>query len=384
MEIEWNLKQKLFLKEFELFMNNKNRNVYLLTGAAGTGKTFVLQEAIKDIPNVIGATVSHAAKNILQDSLGERTRCYTIAQLLGLKMDYTEDGEIVFVTNKKSKKKLPIDFAEVLIIDECSMISTEIHNIIMNRKPYDCKVIFVGDPKQLPSVGEDNDSVTFEYSGVELDQSMRFQGPIQILTNEVREQIQKLNNGYAANKYIINTITQRHNQLDDNGKGVKFLNNIHKVIDIAAYYFNNSQSTTTLRILAFKNKTISILNTAIREKLYGKNPEPFVQGELVISNGGYRENFNNGEVFRIKNIKKTKFRNIPCYSVELNESMEDPIYVINPDPNDPGNIMFKDYATDLADRAKCAAPNSKRYFWKEYWDFIQQFAKFDYAYAVNC
>lgn len=385
MGIKLNTKQQLFVKEYELFMKSKREEAYLLIGPAGSGKTFCLKEAIKNERGVIGATISHAAKNILQRSLGNDTKCYTIAKLLGLQMKVTEEGEITFVPSKKKNAHYPIDFARVVIVDECSMISKEIHSMIMDRKPYGCKIIFVGDRKQLPSVGEDTDSVTFGYHGVELDETMRFQGSIQVLTDAVRDEIEKLTAGIAANKYIINTLSQRKDMLNPDSTGVKFKSNIREMVDLASDYFRNSNDPNILRILAFKNKSINTLNTAIRMNLYGENAPAFVPGELVITNGGYKEIFNNGEVLRIQEIKHWKHLNIPCLAVKItNRKTITPIFVINPDPSDPGYKMFQEHAKDLSQRAKQAPPNLKSFFWKNYFDFLGEFAKFDYAYAVNC
>lgn len=385
MGIKLNTKQQLFVKEYKLFMKSKREEAYLLIGPAGSGKTFCLKEAIKNETGVIGATISHAAKNILQRSLGEDTKCYTIAKLLGLKMKVTEEGEITFVPDKKRDAHYPIDFAKVVIIDECSMISKEIHSMIMNRKPYGCKIIFVGDRKQLPSVGEDTDSVTFGYHGVELNETMRFQGAIQTLTNAIRDEIEKLTEGIAANKYIINTLTQRKDMLNADSTGVKFKGNIREMVKLAVDYFSNSTDPNILRILAFKNKSINALNTAIRIELYGEDAAAFVPGELVITNGSYKDEFDNGEVLRIKSIKQWEHLNIPCLVVKLNGiRTRKPVYVINPDPKDRGYRMFQEHAKDLSQRAKQAPPNLKSFFWKNYFDFIGEFAKFDYAYAVNC
>jgi hypothetical protein len=206
-----------------------------------------------------------------------------------------------------------------------------------------------------------------------------------VLTNAVRLEIQKLAEGNAANKYVINTLTQREDQLNPDSTGVKFKHNIREMVNLAASYFRNSTDPNILRILAFKNKSINTLNTAIRLNLYGEDAPAFVPGELVITNGGYKEEFTNGEVLRIEEIKNGKHLNIPCLVVKVsNRKTNVPIYVINPSSADKGYKMYREHMQDLSDRAKQAPPNLKSYYWKNYFEFIGEFAKFDYAYAVNC
>ena len=92
----------------------------------------------------------------------------TITQLLMFQRDYSASGEIIFVRDNKSGSMIP-QF-ELIIIDECSMINMDtVDNIfeevrlMANPKnkgvKHSPKIIFTGDPAQLPPVNEEDSSI---------------------------------------------------------------------------------------------------------------------------------------------------------------------------------------------------------------------------------
>lgn len=85
----------------------------------------------------------------------------TTHKLLMYQTDYSITGDMVFVRNINAQRSSMIPEYELVIIDECSMINIEMIDIIFNemrnrnlhlRTP---KVIFSGDPAQLPPVNEE-------------------------------------------------------------------------------------------------------------------------------------------------------------------------------------------------------------------------------------
>ena len=57
---------------------------HTLIGFAGTGKTFLLRYILEEFSyrRIVASTVSHSAKNILKESIGDYVECCTMAQLL--------------------------------------------------------------------------------------------------------------------------------------------------------------------------------------------------------------------------------------------------------------------------------------------------------------
>lgn len=122
------------------------QSVTILTGGPGTGKTATTNAIIRTFEDMgykllLAAPTGRAAKRVTEVS--GRT-CKTIHRLL----EFSREG---FQRNKDN----PLT-GDVLIIDESSMIDVVLMKHLLNAVPDRMKVIFVGDPDQLPSVGAGN------------------------------------------------------------------------------------------------------------------------------------------------------------------------------------------------------------------------------------
>ena len=169
---------------------NKN-NVCVITGGPGTGKTTIIKFIIDLYKNqekkkvVLCAPTGRAAKR-MTETTGEDAS--TIHRLLELgKMEETLDIE------KLDYPIPPID-ADVIIIDEMSMVDTFLMHYILKGIYLDTKLILVGDVNQLPSVGAGNVLKDIINSNriitIELNEIFRQAAKSKIITNA-----HKVNNG---------------------------------------------------------------------------------------------------------------------------------------------------------------------------------------------
>ena len=122
--------------------------ISIITGAPGTGKTRCIREiamlhAKQNISVRIAAPTGKAAFR-LSDVVGIRGS--TIHRLLGSAP--TENGSFRFERSYDN----PFT-AGLIIIDEMSMTATELAGYFMRAVTPDNRVVFVGDPNQLPPVG---------------------------------------------------------------------------------------------------------------------------------------------------------------------------------------------------------------------------------------
>ncbi|MCE5286523.1 MAG: ATP-dependent RecD-like DNA helicase [Pelosinus sp.] len=122
--------------------------ILALTGGPGTGKTTVVKGILAVLEAagckiMLGAPTGRAAKR-LSETTGREAR--TVHRLLeatgGL------DGAPFFAKNEDE----PLD-ADVVILDEVSMMDISLMNYFLRAVPDGCRVILVGDVDQLPAVG---------------------------------------------------------------------------------------------------------------------------------------------------------------------------------------------------------------------------------------
>ncbi len=120
----------------------------VLTGGPGTGKTTILKGVLRlahfeNKTTVLAAPTGRAAKR-MKEVCGEEAS--TIHRLL---LFDPQTG--LFAKNSSFK----ID-ADLLIVDEFSMVDTELCCALFRAIPWNCSVLLVGDADQLPCIGPGN------------------------------------------------------------------------------------------------------------------------------------------------------------------------------------------------------------------------------------
>ncbi len=128
----------------------------IITGGPGTGKTTTIRALIEifvsEGQNVLLAAPTGRAAKRMTEATGEEAR--TIHRLLEFQPVSGEiDGDMrmAFARNEEN----PLD-ADVIIIDEASMIDMHMMNSLLRAVTIGTRLIFSGDSRQLPSVGAGN------------------------------------------------------------------------------------------------------------------------------------------------------------------------------------------------------------------------------------
>ncbi|MBI5346674.1 MAG: ATP-dependent RecD-like DNA helicase [Chlamydiae bacterium] len=149
--IEW-VQKKLTInladKQKTAVIGGVSDKIHIITGGPGTGKS-TITNAILTITEklskkiILCAPTGRAAKRMTEIT---KKKAFTIHALL--EFDFSSGG---FKKNKNDPIK-----ADLIIIDEASMIDTSLMYYLLRAIPNEARIIFVGDIDQLPSVGPGN------------------------------------------------------------------------------------------------------------------------------------------------------------------------------------------------------------------------------------
>lgn len=358
---------------------------FTVYGGPGFGKSYSIVRALQGIPydDIIAAAPSHFAKNVLQDFLGQNYKATTIAALLGKRVTFDDSGKQVLVKIKGMPP--PILKYRVVLIDEGSMIHDETaYELLEYVKKHRKFLIVLGDYCQLPPVKQSEDSLFFDDISAELTIPMRFKGPIFNLVSTVRAEIIKIRDGEIPTLNIMNNATDRVSLITETGTGYIFLRHVKQVIDAAVRRFKKNKGTQYVRILAYRNKTIDLLNNQIRKELYGSGANQFESGELVICEGGYtlkkgkkyQTLINNGELFVVRRTTDVLGPyDIPCKEMYFEgKGFAEKIIT----PATLGMTKYNKILNDLVDKAKKNPAG-----WAAVYKFKESFAYFKFAYASS-
>ena len=124
----------------------------ILTGGPGTGKTTTLSgvlavfDALR-LKTLLAAPTGRAAKRLSELTGREAS---TIHRLLEVEVS-PEDGSMRFLHDEDDPLR-----CDAVILDEVSMVDVLLMHALLRALPKNCRLILVGDPDQLPSVGAGN------------------------------------------------------------------------------------------------------------------------------------------------------------------------------------------------------------------------------------
>lgn len=283
----------------------------ILHGAAGTGKTYILKEVAKICYKAVPlftAPTNEACRQ-LELSLPLGSKICTTYQALGYAMDTKgEDKKLKQV----SKSVTPaIETSNLIIVDEASMLTSELLQALIEIGKQGKKILFVGHKSQLPpiegrlSIFSEAVSPVFEQEWpiYTLRKSERAQGELLSYLNHLESLIYAKHKIYKKDRWLKNK-----DDLLDYIHSKEGRDNFKK--DIA-------------KVICFSNKEVDKWNQLIRESLHReKNPVRFKKNDRILA----IECFNSlGEVdgFSERAILKVLSSTIPQFEkIEANSRMQ--------------------------------------------------------------
>lgn len=129
-----------------------SEKLLIVTGGPGTGKTTTLRGILDlfeqmRLKTLLAAPTGRAAKRLTELTGRDAS---TIHRLLEVDVS-PETGDMVFVHNQRN----PLN-CDAVIVDESSMVDLLLMHDLVQALPENARLILVGDPDQLPSVGAGN------------------------------------------------------------------------------------------------------------------------------------------------------------------------------------------------------------------------------------
>ncbi len=259
-----------------------NNNVTIISGGPGTGKTTIINAIVKlfikenkwankDIAENIAllAPTGRAAKKL---STSTNLPAYTIHRYLKW---YKDSNDFFYNEFNKTRHRL-------IIVDEVSMIDTDLFNALLNGISSNVKLIFVGDTFQLPSVGAGlilNDLIASDYfTFIPLNKIYRQSenSYIPYLAKEIKNK--ELSEDFTIKKDDYNFIRVPNNQIK---------NGIEKIIRISLEKNIDEKNMQILAPMYRGENGIDNLNY-ILQNIY--NPKSSKKEEVTYGDVVYREN----------------------------------------------------------------------------------------------
>ncbi len=288
-----------------------NSSVLVITGGPGTGKTTII-EAIEKLYKmlfrydyielnrrlVLLAPTGRAAKRMSEKAIVNASTIHRF-----LKWNKETD---TFSINEYNKSD-----AEFVIVDESSMIDTSLMASLLRGLSASCKVIFVGDSDQLPSVGPGNLLRDIIASGEIETVSLHA-----LYRQGEDSNIISFAHGIREGKFLEGDLNRGNDLLFDLQSSENILN---EICDFARD-FKKEDSFQVLAPIYKSPCGIDAINKALQEIF---NPKSVTKKEIMIGDTLYREgdkviqllnmpdeNVYNGDIGFIKQIKNGKKKEI--------------------------------------------------------------------------
>ncbi len=395
--------------------NTDPTQYYVIEGKAGTGKTTIAKEILKEFEDeqIYVAAVSHKAKGVIKSSFGDDTRgkkFFSIAGLLGMKGINDNDTQ---TTKFQVGLKVPLldNPPALLVIDEASMITEDVLKKIIDinsslSRPF--QMLFLGDIGQIQPIRDEQSEFYRTHKDLLNKKSDIFnskhksklitrvrQGeanPILPYADYFWENSQKENPELNPTQHIV-----RNNQITDKGS-LLFSNSESEVLNSVIKAVKNAVEkglTNHVKIVTYHVNEKTELNQKIHEALFGKDSD-YSKGDMLILNSPYdlpdvNATMENSSEIQIKSIQDTDVDEFGVHTLYLetngtaytrtgNEQKDCVIQVVS--RNDIG--LYNQKLQELASYAKRQTNRTlKKQAWSDFWEYKGRYADVDFGYAIT-
>lgn len=325
MDFKLTEQQQAVVDRIGQFMDG-DAQVFILRGYAGTGKTTIVKaiaETIQERRRVVLMAPTGRAARVLTEKTG--IEASTIHRAIYGKPKMFENKETYVY--KLHFPLVTVTEQVAVIIDEASMLSSLKHEqemmefgtdnlmddlLTYARPSFGGKLIFVGDPAQLPPVGETESQALnaefFETKGLtvetaELTEVMRQKDGSVILDNAML--VRDLLGAKLRNRMVFR---EKAGEVESLAAA--------SIID-KYFEMRDERGDYSSVVIGFSNKTVADYNRSIRLRLFGAADAPLHDGEiLMVAQNNYSLGKMNGEFLPVVEVGETTQQSAPVYVQE--------------------------------------------------------------------
>lgn len=412
--------QEIALERIDAFMKMRitgdvNSRVLVIRGSAGTGKSTIVKYAFEELiekdrenldkdvstfdmfsnPEVVGVALAHKAKNNLSKSIHI---CKTFASFFGMKESHGDEGQRTFEIDPFMKKsalcKSPL---KAVVHDEASMYDFNMVKICLEETNRNTKMIFMGDPNQLPpinTVGDEDSPVFSMFTNViYLDERVRQTegNPIIELSDVFIEEIRSGQNV----KRVLEAMKNSRMVNDTGFQSVRYRE--------YREHYKSKNDYMEAKIIAYRRDTVQKFNVTTRNFIHNNPTELYIPGEIVYMNdtfmqedkttGAYGEPISeyyycyNSDEYKILRVEEGAKEGVDVFKIYFDaserndlENIESPHFVV---VRPQGMAKYKEVHNYRRKAAIEASSFDKKKKWKYFYDFKNKFADCSYGYALT-
>lgn len=373
--MELTLEQGTAIEAMQNFLSSPDKDFFLLAGSAGTGKTYCIKHLVDVVRGrLIFTAPTNKATRVLRETLTSdnyKPECRTIFSLLGLRLE--ANGMV----KELAEPEDPVDLTKyrAIIVDEASMINSNLWRYIESAaEEQHIKFIFMGDPAQLPPVGELCSPVWGKCNAVaELKRVMRHDNAILTLAVALRSQV-----NHPAPQF-----KRKTEVVGDEGVWDCPASELEKAMlrYAEAGFFSRPNDA---KAIAWRNVTVDALNRKIRSKIFDNTEQPWLPEDRIIlmepakglDGQPIAVTDDEGTVTRVEVDWHPEHGNFRIWrlSVMTDDNKSITLHVLHEDSAE----LFEEHLDRLAMEAKS---NPRR--WKNFWEFKENFHRIRHAYAIT-
>lgn len=366
------------LKFLDDFREDPVTPFFTLKGYAGTGKSYSITLLAKaKLPDgspmfkpsqICFTAPTNKAVKVLRNYLDgaglQSSPSRTIYSLLGLSLQ--ANGEV----KELAKPEEPVDLSgyKVIIVDEASMVNRFLMDAIREAAAdWNVPFIFMGDPAQLPPVGEITSPVWKVTKGAELTTVMRYGNSMLDLATNIRKVV---DHPTPSIKIETNAPVFRWGKAD-------WLNQIEANLELF--------QTGEAKVIAWRNVTVDAHNAYIRKLIFGPeakkstwlpNDQIVARAPLKDLDGNtFMQNAEEAKILEVAIGNHPRHREFEIFNllVEHESGKKFTVRTLTP----TGNFHVSNRLNELSMEAK----GGKKWKWREFWELKDAFHDVRHAYA---